>query len=179
MKSKDDRIFTSARNYVNFADDNVSEFQEPTVSISSRVSSLMALSNQRKHGRIIAKLRREKVEKQIETAIRLAKQKKMELDELEENNRKWLAVAALPDFELLDAVYKGSQSKTSARARRLLRSEKAVQDWINNSLALSVHIEKTGGQREATRSNQQTVKQLHTNIQLPKIKKYYNKRASK
>ena len=46
-----------------------------------------------------------------EAAIRLAKQKKqMELDELEENNRKRLAESTLQEFELLDAVSKGSQS---------------------------------------------------------------------
>ena len=44
-------------------------------------------------------------------------------------------------FELLDAVSKGSQSETTASARSSMRSEKAVQDWINTSLALSFHNE--------------------------------------
>ena len=68
----------------------------------------------------------------------------MEIDELEENNRKRLAEATLQEFELLDAVSKGSQSETTASARSSMRSEKAVQDWINTSLALSFNNEKTG-----------------------------------
>ena len=88
---------------------------------------------------------REEIEKQNEAAIRLAKQKKqMEIDELEENNRKRLAEATLQEFELLDAAFKGSQSETTASARSSMRSEKAVQNWINTSLALSFNNEKTG-----------------------------------
>ena len=68
----------------------------------------------------------------------------MELDELEENNRKRLAEATLQEFELLDAVSKGSQSETTASARSSMRKEKAVQEWINTSLALSFNNEKTG-----------------------------------
>ena len=146
MTTKNDKILTSARNYINSADDKVSEFQEPRASIRSRLPSLMTsskTSSQRKHDYVIAKMKREEIEKQNEAAIRLAKQKKqMELDELEENNRKRLAEATLQEFELLDAVSKGSQSETTASARSSMRSEKAVQDWINTSLALSFHNEE-------------------------------------
>ena len=135
MTTKNDKILTSARNYINSADDKVSEFQEPRASIRSRFPSIMTsskTSSQRKHDYAIAKMKREEIEKQNEAAIRLAKQKKqMELDELEENNRKRLAEATLQEFELLDAVSKGSQSETTASARSSMRSEKAVQDWIN------------------------------------------------
>ena len=147
MTTKNDKILTSARNYINSADDKVSEFQEPRASIRSRLPSLMTsskTSSQRKHDYVIAKMKREEIEKQNEAAIRLAKQKKqMEIDELEENNRKRLAEAFLQEFELLDAVSKGSQSETTASARSSMRSEKAVQDWINTSLALSFNNEKT------------------------------------
>ena len=68
----------------------------------------------------------------------------MELDELEENNRKRLAEATLQQFESLDAVSKSSQSETTASARSSMRSEKAVQVWINTSLALIFNNEKTG-----------------------------------
>ena len=146
MTTKNDKILASARNYINFADDKVSEFQEPRAPILSRPPSIMTsskTSSQRKHDYVIAKMKREEIEKQNEAAIRLAKQKKqMELDELEENNRKRLAEATLQEFELLDAVSKGSQSETTASARSSMRSEKAVQEWINNSLALSFHNEE-------------------------------------
>ena len=90
-----------------------------------------------------------KIEKQNEAAIRIAKQKKqMELDELEENNRKLLAEATLQEFEVLDAVSNGSQSETTASARSSMRSEKAVQDWINTSPALSFHNEEKTSETE-------------------------------
>ena len=148
MTTKNDKIITSARNYINSADDKVSEFQEPSAPILSRLPSIMTsskTSSQRKHDYVFAKMKREEIEKQNEAAIRLAKQKKqMQLDELEENNRKWLAEATLPQFELLDAVSQGSQSETTASARSPMRSEKVVQDWIKTSLALSFNNEKTG-----------------------------------
>ena len=64
---------------------------------SSKTSS--KTSSQRKHDYVIAKMKREEIEKQNEAAIRLAKQKKqMEIDELEENNRKRLAEATLQEL---------------------------------------------------------------------------------
>ena len=60
--------------------------------------------SQRKHDYVIAKMKRKEIEKQNEAAIRLAKQKKqMELDELEENNRKRLAEANLKQLQVLGA----------------------------------------------------------------------------
>ena len=155
MRTTNDKILTSARNYINSADDKVREFHEPRASICSRLPSLMAsskTSSQRKHDYVIAKMKREETEKQNQAAIRLAKQKKqMELDELEENNRKRLAEATLQEFELLDAVSKGSQSETTPSARSSMRSEKAVQDWINTSLALSFNNEEKTGEPEVTK----------------------------
>ena len=79
ITTKNDKILTSAQNYINSADDKVSKFQEPRASIRSRLPSLMAsskTSSQRKHDYVIFKMKREKIEKQNEAAIRLAKQKK-------------------------------------------------------------------------------------------------------
>ena len=88
MTTKNDNILTSSQNYINSAEDKVSDFQEPRASIRSRVSSPMAsskTSSERKHDYVIAKIKREEIEKQHEAAIRLAKHiKQMELDELEE-----------------------------------------------------------------------------------------------
>ena len=175
MTTKNDKILTSAQNYINSADDKASEFQEPRVSIRSRLPSLMASSktfSQRKHDYVIANMKREEIEKQNEAAIRLAKPKKqMELDELEENNRKWLAEATLQELELLDALSKGSQSETTASARGSIRSEKFVQDRINTSLALSFNNEKIG-EPEVTKdppecprhNNGETVEDHNTDI---------------
>ena len=80
MTTRNDKILT----YINSAGDKVSDFQEPKASIRSRVPSLMAsskTSSQRKHDYIIAKMKREEIEKQNEVAIRLAKRKKqMKID---------------------------------------------------------------------------------------------------
>ena len=88
MTTKNDKIPASAQNYIN--------------SIRSRLPSLMTsskTSNQREHDYVISKMKREEIEKQNEAAIRLAKQKtELELDELEENNRKRLAAATLQEF---------------------------------------------------------------------------------
>ena len=131
MTTKNDKILTSAQNCINFLDDKVSEFQEPRESIRSRVSSLMALSktsSQRTHDYVISKMKREEFEKRNQAAICLTKQKKqVELDELQENNRKRLAEKTLKRFGLLDAVSKSSHSETTANARSSMRSEKAVQ----------------------------------------------------
>ena len=57
MKNKNDKILTSARNYIISADDKVSEFQELRTSIRSRVPSLIAWSktfSRRKHDYVIA-----------------------------------------------------------------------------------------------------------------------------
>ena len=102
MTTKNDKILTSTQNYINSADDKVSECQKPRASIRSRVPSLMAsskTSRQGKHDYIIAEMKREEIVKRNEAAIRLAKQnKQIELDELEENNRKRLSEATLQEF---------------------------------------------------------------------------------
>ena len=96
----------------------------------------------------------------------------MEIDELEENNRKRLAEATLQEFELMDAVSKGSQFETTAGARSPMRSEKAVQDWINTSLALSFNNEEKTSEPEVTidprecpsHNNVETVEDRYTKI---------------
>ena len=40
MTTKNDKILTSARHYINSADDKVSEFQQPSASIRSKFPSL-------------------------------------------------------------------------------------------------------------------------------------------
>ena len=103
----------------------------------------------------------------------------MELDELEENNRKRLAEATLQEFELLDAVSKGSQSETTASARSSMRSEKAVHDWINTSLALSFHNEEKTSEPQVmidppecpSQNNGKTVEDQNTEISRHSIPK--------
>ena len=75
MTTKNDKILTSARNYIHSGDNKVSEFQESRAFSWSRVPSLIAspkISSQRKHDHVIAKIKREVIEKQNEAAIRLS-----------------------------------------------------------------------------------------------------------
>ena len=70
---------------------------------------------------------------------------RIELDEMEKNNRKRLAEAPLQEFEMPDAVSKCRHSETTANARISMRCEKAVQDWMNTSPALNFSKgDKTG-----------------------------------
>ena len=115
--------------------------------------ALSKTSSQRKHDYVIAKMKPEEIKKQNEAAIRLAKRKKqMELDKLEEKNRKRLAEATLQVFELQDAVSKGSHSESTASSRSSMRSEKAVQDCFNTSLALSYNDEDKTGEPEVMKN---------------------------
>ena len=124
------------------------------------------------------------VEKQNDVAIRPAKQKKqMKLDELEENNRKRLAQATLHEIELLDAVSEGIHSATTASARSSMRSEKAVQEWINTSLALSLNKFDKNCEPEVTidppeclsQNNGETVEEQNTEISRHSIPKKLSK----
>ena len=142
-------------------------------------------SSQRKHDYLIGKMKREEIEKQNEAAICLAKQKKqMELDELEEHNRKRLAEATLQEFELLDVVSKGSHSETTEGARSSMRNENAVQDWINNSLALSFNNGEKTSEPDVTidppecpsHNNGKTVEDQNTQISRHSIPKKWSRR---
>ena len=48
-------------------------------------------------------------------------------------------------------VSKGSRSETTASARSSMKSEKAVQDWINTSLALSFNNEEKASEPEVAK----------------------------
>ena len=58
LTTKNDKILTSAQNCINSADNKMNKFQETSVFIRSRVSSLMAwskISSQRNHDYVITK----------------------------------------------------------------------------------------------------------------------------
>ena len=90
-----------------------------------------------------------------------------------------MAEATLQEFELLDAVSKGSQSKTTTSARSSMESEKVVQDCINTSLALSFNNEKKTCEPEVpidppegpSHNNCRTVEEQNTDISRHSIQK--------
>ena len=78
MTTKNDKILTSAQNYISSANDEFNELHEPRVLIRSRDPSILAsskTSSQRKQNYVMAKMKREEIEKQNEAAIHLVKQK--------------------------------------------------------------------------------------------------------
>ena len=78
MTTKNDKTLASARNYINSADDKVSEFQEPRASIRSRLPSIMTsskTSSQRKHDYVIAKMKREEIKNRMRQPFALLNRK--------------------------------------------------------------------------------------------------------
>ena len=78
ITTKNDKSFTSAQNYINSADDKVSEFQEPRAPILSRLPSIMTsskTSSQRKHDYVIAKMKREKLKNRMRQPFALLNRK--------------------------------------------------------------------------------------------------------
>ena len=106
------------------------------------------MSSQRKHDFIMAKLKREELEKQEQTALRLAKQKheitmrkkelevqmeQMALQELEEDHRHRVAAAKLDEAKLKDnrSMFSHHSSELKLpKNRGSGRSQRLVQDWV-------------------------------------------------
>ena len=107
---------------------------------SSKVSSSKAskTSSQRQRDLLIAKHEREEVERQNEAALRLARQKQeLELEQLQEENRKRLAEAHLIELELQEDPSEANEDAHEILSR-LSRTTDAsetrrVSDWVNNS----------------------------------------------
>ena len=115
---------------------------------SRRTTSSM--SSQRKYEFLMAKLKREEVEKQEQAAMRLAKQKheiamrkkeleiqmeQMALQELEEDHRQRVAAAKLDEAELMDnhSLFSHHSNELNLiKDRGSDRSQRLVQDWVNS-----------------------------------------------
>ena len=86
---------------------------------------------------LIAKHKREEVERQNKAASRLPKQKqKMELEQLQKENRKRLAEAHLVELELPEdpsEVNEDAHESLSRLSRTTNARETRVGDWVNNS----------------------------------------------
>ena len=142
---QNDGILRSARDYIDQCPkkDNSSQTSVKAATVktkSSKVSSSKAskTSSQRQRDLLIAKHKREEVERQNEAALRLAKQKQeLELEQLQEENRKRLAEAHLIELELQEDPSEANEDAheiLSRLSRTTDASEKRrVSDWVNNS----------------------------------------------
>ena len=167
---ENDTVLKKAREYVDQlpASDTVSQLSAKTTTKKSKsdktsCSKVSKTSSQRQRDLIIAKQRREEIEKQNEAVLRLAKQKQelemerwkdeqermrkeherlrkeqaLQVEELEEENRKRLAEATLTELELRDDLTEENveMQESLSRLSRTSRGETTdrVNDWINNS----------------------------------------------
>ena len=142
---QNDEILRSAREYIDQCPktDNSSQTSVKAATVktkSSKNSSSKAskTSSQRQRDLLIAKHKREEVERQNEAALRLAKQKQeLELEQLQEENRKRLAEAHLVELELQEDPSEANEDANEILSR-LSRTTDAsetrrVSDWVNNS----------------------------------------------
>ena len=142
---QNDEILRRAREYIDQCPktDNSSQTSVKAATVktkSSKNSSSKAskTSSQRQRDLLIAKHKREEVERQNEAALRLAKQKQeLELEQLQEENRKRLAEAHLAELELQEDPSEANEDAHEILSR-LSRTTDAsetrrVSDWVNNS----------------------------------------------
>ena len=138
-----------------------SKNKQPSKMSSAKTSRQSRTSSQRQRDLLIAKQRREEIEKQNETALRIAKQQQelelerlqqeqeqlrlradrlkkeqaLRVEELQEENRKKLAEATLTELELRDDL-SDSQPNLEETLSKLSVSSKAdetarINDWVN------------------------------------------------
>ena len=142
---QNDEILRSAREYIDQCPktDNSSQTSVKAATVktkSSKASSSKAskTSSQRQRDLLIAKHKREEVERQNEATLRLAKQKQeLELEQLQEENRKRLAEAHLAELELQEDPSEANEDahETLSRLSRTANASETrrVSDWVNNS----------------------------------------------
>ena len=181
VTTRNDEILKKARGYIDQcplvdaasqSSTTVTKSKQPSKTLASRTSRQSRTSSQRQSDLLIAKQRKEEIERQNEAALRIAKpelelerlQEEQELlkprtdrlrkvqalqvEQLEEENRKKLAEATSNELELTDDLSDSqselintvSQFATSTKADDTLR----VSEWVNkSSVATASHPTST------------------------------------
>ena len=101
-------------------------------------------SSQRQRELLIAQHKREEIERQNEAALRLAKQKQeLELEQLQEDNRKRLAEAHLVELELQDDLSEADEDLHETLSRlsgtSATNENQRINEWINNSPVVTIN----------------------------------------
>ena len=182
---RNDEILTKARNYLEkcLQTDNASQTSivlSTNKTKSSRVSSSLRskTSSQRQKELLLAKRRREEIEKQNEATLRLTQQKQdleikrmqqeqerlkeelaLRVAEVQEENRKKLAEATLIELELQDDL---SATNEEIQETLSLLSEEShehqstrVNNWVNNSPTLISATNERAPEAPIVESNQE------------------------
>ena len=172
VTTRNDEILKKARDYIDQcppvdgasqSSTTVTKRKQPSKTSASRTSRQSRTSSQRQRDLLIAKQRKEEIERQNEAALRFAKQQQelelerlqeeqellrlrsdrlkkeqaLRVEQLEEENRKKLAEATLTELELTEDL-SDSQSEFLDTVSQLAASTKAddtvrVSEWVNNS----------------------------------------------
>ena len=172
VTTRNDEILKKAREYIDQcplvdgasqSSTTVTKSKQPSKTSASRTSRQSRTSSQRQRDLLIAKQRKEEIERQNEAALRIAKQQQelelerlqeeqellrlrtdrlkkeqaLRVEQLEEDNRKKLAEATLTELELTEDL-SDSQSEFLDTVSQLAASTKAddtvrVSEWVNNS----------------------------------------------
>ena len=147
---QNDEILRSAREYIDQCP-NVERSSQSSARTSKKVKSSKASSSkvsksssQRQRELLIAQHKREEVERQNEAALRLAKQKQeLELEQLQEENRKRLAAAHLVELELQDDLSEANEDLHETLSRlsgtSAANENQRINEWINNSTVVTIN----------------------------------------
>ena len=147
---QNDEILRSAREYIDQCP-NVERVSQSSAKTSKKVKSSKASSSkvsksssQRQRELLIAQHKREEIERQNEAALRLAKQKQeLELEQLQEENRKRLAEAHLVELELQDDISETNEDLHETLSRLSSTSatneNQRINEWINNSPVVTIN----------------------------------------
>ena len=172
VTTRNDEILKKAREYIDQcplvdrasqSSTTVTKSKQPSKTSTAKTSRQSRTSSQRQRDLLIAKQRKEEIERQNEAALRIAKQQQelelerlqeeqellrlrtdrlkkeqaLRVEQLEEENRKKLAEATLTELELTENL-SDSQSDFLDTVSQLAASTKTddtarVSEWVNNS----------------------------------------------
>ena len=147
---QNDESLRGARKYIDQCPNAERSSQSSTKTsnkvISSKASSskVSKSSSQRQRELLIAQHKREEIERQNEAALRLAKQKQdLELEQLQEENRKRLAEAHLVELELQEDLSEANEdlheTLSQLSGASTVHESQRISEWINNSPVVTIN----------------------------------------
>ena len=206
VTTRNDEILKKARDYIDQcppidrasqSSTTVTKRKQPSKTSASRTSRQSRTSSQRQRDLLIAKQRKEEIERQNQAALRFAKQQQeleferlqeehellrlrtdrlkkeqaLRVEQLEEGNRKKLAEATLTELELTEDL-SDSQSEFLDTVSQLAASTKAddtarVSEWVNNSPVATASDPTNAGISNPIAANGITAAQSSVNKGVP------------
>ena len=147
---QNDEILRSAREYIDQCP-NVERSSQSSAKTSKKMKSSKASCSKvskfpvkENANCLLLSIKRVEIERQNKAALRLAKQKQeLELEQLQEENRKRLAEAHLVEVELQDDLSEGNEDLHETLSRlsgtSATNENQRINDWINNSPVVTIN----------------------------------------